>query len=196
MRATFRPIAAAAALAVIAPLAACSQGEERGGAAPAGNPSQQTLAAAIADAPSLSTISDALSEAGLAGVFDGPGSYTILAPNDQAFEALGSTGEAITEPGRRAELVGILRGHILPGHLTPDAIRDAIAQKKGPVTMRTLADGTVTFASADGKAITVSSGDGTRATIQGDAIVASNGVVLPIDGLVKTPPEAPAATAQ
>lgn len=189
---TVRPLVAAAALAVLAPLAGCSQGEEGNAAAPGAKASGRTLAAAIADAPSLSTISSALSEAGLSGVFDGPGSYTILAPSDEAFAALGSTGEALTTPGRRAELVAIIRGHILPGHLTPEAIREAIGQKKGPVTMRTLADGAVTFASADGKAITVSAEGGPRATVAGDAIVASNGVVLPIDSLVKTPAAAPA----
>lgn len=184
-------LAAAAALSLIAPLAGCSPagdddaaGEQAGGEAVG-----RTLAAAIADAPELSTIARALTEAGLADVFDGPGSYTVLAPNDAAFQALGSGNEAITEPARRAELVAILRGHILPGHLTPDAIRQAIEAKKGPVTMRTLDDRMVTFA-ADGKKITVSDGAGAKATVSDNTIVATNGVVLPVDAMIKQPPAA------
>lgn len=184
-----RPLAAATALALLVPLAACGQADGEAGTATtkSAEAGSKTLAEALADAPGLTTISGALSEAGLADVFDGPGSYTILAPDDDAFGALGSQGESLTDPGRRAELVAILRGHILPGHLTPDAIRQAIEQKNGPVTMRNLADGTVTF-TADGETITVTNGDNGRATIDGDAMVASNGVVLPISGLIKAPP--------
>lgn len=185
-----RPIAAAAALAVLAPLAACSGGEstpEATGAAEGNG----TLAAAISGAPELSTVSGALAEAGLANVFDGPGSYTILAPDDDAFAGLGEDGKALTSEEHRAELVAVLRGHILPGHLTPEAIRKAIADKKGPVTMTTLDDEQVTF-SADGDAITVTGADGPKATIDGKALVASNGVVLPVDGFVKRAAPVPA----
>lgn len=183
---TFKPFAAAAALALLGPLAGCSQAEtvsEAGESEPNG-----TLAAAIGGAPELTTVSGALSEAGLAEVFDGPGSYTLLAPEDGAFAP---AGKALSGEENRAALVAVLRGHILPGHLTPDAIRKAIADKKGPVTMTTLDDGEVTFA-AQGDTITVSGSDGSKATIDGEALIASNGVVLPLDGLVKKTPTPPA----
>ena len=186
-----RSLAAAAALAVLAPLAACSDRDTPAGETAAGEEADRTLAAAIGDAPGLTTVSSALSEAGLASVFDGPGSYTVLAPDDDAFAKLGDRGKTLSEAEHRAELVALLRGHILPGHLTPKAIRQAIADKKGPVTMTTLADGEVTFAAA-GDAITVTGEDGAKATIEGEALVASNGVVLPLDGLVKKAEPAPA----
>ncbi|MGX7951881.1 fasciclin domain-containing protein [Tsuneonella sp. HG249] len=187
-----RRLTAAALLAAVVPLAACGEKaattEETANATDAGD---QTLAAAIGEAPGLTTIAGALSEAGLASVFDGPGSYTVLAPDDDAFAKLGEGREALTAPARRAELVAILRGHVLPGHLTPAAIKKAIADKKGPVTMTTLADAEVTF-SAAGDAITVTAADGSKATINGEPVVASNGVVLPLDGLIKQVPSAPA----
>ena len=186
----FRPLVAAAALALLAGCGAEEKGADE--VAASSNDTDRTLAAAIGDAPGLTTISGALSEAGLASVFDGPGSYTILAPDDDAFAKLGDKGKTLSEAEHRAELVAILRGHILPGHLTPDAIKKAIATKKGPVTMTTLADSTVTFASS-GDTITVSGEDGAKATINGEALVASNGVVLPLDGLVKTAEPAPAS---
>lgn len=179
-----RYFATIAAAAMLVPLGACSDSET---AAPAttSEAGNGTLAAALGSAPGLTTVSTALSDAGLGDVFDGPGSYTLLAPDDDAFAKLGDDGKTLTEPEHRAELVALLRGHILPGHLTPDAIRKAIAEKKGPVTMRTLADSTVTFG-ADGDTITATGADGAKARIDGEALIATNGVVLPIDGLVKS----------
>ena len=190
----FKPIAAAAALALIAPLGACSGGDTAAEQAGGEDAANRTLAAAISGDSDLSTVSGALSEAGLGDVFDGPGSYTILAPDDDAFDALGEGGKTLTAEDHKAELVAVLRGHILPGHLTPDAILKAIADKKGPVTMRTLDDEQVTF-SAQGKTITVTGANDAKATIDGDALVASNGVVLPVNGFVKRAPEAAATPA-
>lgn len=188
-----KPIAAAAALAVLSPLAACSQSDAPAAADGAAEPSaNRTLAATIGGASDLTTLSGALTEAGLADVFDGPGSYTILAPEDGAFGSLEGGPEAMADDARRAELVAVLRGHILPGHLTPDAIRKAIDDRKGPVTMTTLDDGEVTF-SKSGNAITVTRAGGAKATIEGQALVASNGVVLKVDQLLKRPGGSPSA---
>lgn len=186
-----RPFAAAAALAVLPALGACTNEDPAAEVTSDGDAARRTLAAAIGGAPGLTTVSGALSEAGLADVFDGPGSYTVLAPDDDAFAKLGPNGEALTSADHRAELVAVLRGHILPGHLTPDAIRKAIADTGGPVSMRTLDDGMVTF-TAQGNTIAVSSSDGSKAIVDGAAIVASNGVVLPLDGLVKSVTPGPA----
>jgi uncharacterized surface protein with fasciclin (FAS1) repeats len=186
-------LGALAAMTALMPLGACSN---ENNATPAGKTTveagNRTLAATIGEAPGLTTVSTALTEAGLGDVFDGPGSYTVLAPDDDAFSKLGEEGKTITEPAHRAELVALLRGHILPGHLTPDAIRKAIGEKKGPVTMRTLGDGMVTFG-IEGDAITATGADGTKARIDGSALVASNGVVLPLDGVVKSPKSATAS---
>lgn len=179
------------AVAVLAMLGACSDEDAATPAATTATtpPANQTLATAISGAPGLTTVSTALTEAGLGDVFDGPGSYTVLAPDDDAFAKLGDDGKALTQPDHRAELVALLRGHILPGHLTPEAIRKAIEEKKGAVAMRTLAGDVVTF-SAEGDAIVATGADGSKARIDGTALVASNGVVLPLDGVVKSPQSA------
>jgi len=187
---TMKPVVAALALAALVPLGACSQGETTTTASGEAENANKTLAAAIGGAPGLTTVSGALSEAGLADVFDGPGSYTVLAPDDDAFGKLGDKAATLTDEQHRAQLVAVLRGHILPGNVTPDAIKKAIAAKKGPVTMTTLADGTVTF-SESGNDIAVAGSDGSKAIIDGAAITASNGVVLPIDGLIKKADPAP-----
>ncbi len=184
--------ALALALVAVVPLGACSKVEDEEATAEDENV-DRTLAVAISQAPDLSTVSSALSDAGLAGVFDGPGSYTILAPNDAAFSKLGASVDELTADENRALLVAVLRDHILPGHVTPETIRDSVQQNGGPVGMRTLGDGKVTF-SVDGKTIAVAGADGRKAQIDGPAQVANNGVVIPLDSLLKTPQ--PVAAAQ
>lgn len=191
--APFRIVAGALALCALVPLGACKQDAPKDAArsdakaAPAG-----TLASSLAGAKNLSTVSSAFSDAGLATVFDGPGSYTLLAPEDEAFGKLDLKSGDLKSPELRPVLVAMLRDHILPGAITPDAIRAAIKARGGPVKMRTLGDGVVTF-SVSGDDIVAEGANGMRAEIEEPAMTASNGVVLPIDGLLKTPqPVAPA----
>lgn len=182
-----------ASLALAVPLAGC--GSEKAGETPAAAGRAETdgtIASTLADAANLTTVSSAIGDAGLTGVFDGPGSYTLLAPDDEAFAKLGGGAQGLTTPERRAELVAVLRGHILPGHLSTEAIGKAIDAKKGPVTITTLGESTVEFARS-GDGFTVTGADGSVARIAGQPMVASNGVVLPLDGLIKKPEPAAAA---
>lgn len=184
---TAKMLAAATLIGLMVPLAACSGngGETSDKASPAlADKTTRTLASVIAGQSELSQVSDAMAEAGLAGVFDGPGSYTVLVPENSAFEALGEAGETLTDAAHRPELVAVLRDHILPGALTAKAIETAIAENNGSVEMRTMGGSTVTFTREDGK-IVVTGADGSRATLDGQAIVASNGVAMPISGLLK-----------
>jgi uncharacterized surface protein with fasciclin (FAS1) repeats len=181
----FRSAAAALALVALVPLGACSKVDDNDAGQDTGKV-DRTLASAIAGAPELSHVASALSDAGLAGVFDGPGSYTVLAPDDDAFAKLGEREDELTSDEEKPVLVAVLRDHILPGHLTVDAIRKAIENKGGPVEMRTLGEGTVKFSLA-GDAIAVAGDDGMHAKIDGTPLAASNGVVIPIDGLLKAP---------
>ena len=181
-----RTAIAAVSLAALVPLGACSK-VENGTAAEADNEAvDRTLAAVIADSPDLTSVSRAMSDAGLAGVFDGPGSYTVLAPDDDAFAKLGDGGKELTSDEGKPILVAVLRDHILPGHMTPKAIRDAIAQQDGSVEVTTLGDGAVTF-TLDDDNLVVQGEDRTRARVDGTAQAASNGVVIPIDGVLKKP---------
>ena len=142
-----------------------------------------TLAAVLGEMEQSETIRQAVEDAGLASLMDGSGVYTLLAPRDSAFEALGESGEGLMSEEQRPLLVGLLREHILPGHVTPEAIETAIDQQNGKVEMTTLGGGTVTF-SRDGNAILVSDSGGKSARVAGTAIAASNGTVIPIDGVL------------
>ncbi|MGH6786241.1 MAG: fasciclin domain-containing protein [Novosphingobium sp.] len=173
------------ALALLLALSACGQDAAAPDQADAAKPGDKALAAAIADSGELKTLSGALASTGLAAVFDGKASYTVLAPTDGAFAALGDKGKALGEPEQKPALAAVLRDHIVPGTLTPEDIAKAIEASGGkPVKMRTVGEGTVSFAK-DGEAITVTAADGSTARIEGAAIAANNGVALPISGVLK-----------
>lgn len=154
--------------------------------------SNETLASVVSEAGDLSVVSGVLGDAGLAQVFDGAAAYTLLAPQDAAFEALGEAGEELRAPEQRAALVAILRDHIVPGYLTPEDIGNAIEQADdGSVEMRTMGDHTLTF-TASGDTITATAEDGSSAKFVGAPLRASNGVAIPLDAVllkVATAPE-------
>jgi uncharacterized surface protein with fasciclin (FAS1) repeats len=151
----------------------------------------ETLAALIMEADSLSTVAGVIGEAGLAQVFDGAASYTLLAPQDSAFEALGEAGEELRSAEERPAMVAILRDHIVPGYLTPQDIANAVdAADDGTVEMRTMGGHVVTF-TGEGEAITVTAEDGATARLAGEALLGSNGVAIPLDGVLRKVGETP-----
>jgi uncharacterized surface protein with fasciclin (FAS1) repeats len=153
--------------------------------------SDETLASVVEDADGLSTVSGVLGDAGLEQVFDGAAAYTLFAPQDAAFDALGEAGEELRTAEQRAAMVAILRDHIVPGYLTPDDIANAIEMADdGSVEMRTMGDRTLTF-TGERDAITVTAEDGASARFAGDALRASNGVAIPLDGLLRKVGETP-----
>ncbi len=177
-----RPLLGAMAAAAL--LAACSEETGDDGDATA-DVSSDTLASMVADADGMSVAANAMSDAGLAPVFDGAAAYTVLVPQDSAFEALGEAGEDLRTAEQRPAMVAILRDHIVPGYLTPEDIANAIEQDDdGSVEMKTMGDHTLTF-TQEGETITVSSEDGSTAQFAGEPLRASNGVAIPLDGVLK-----------
>ncbi len=143
--------------------------------------SGDSLAEVIGDDPSVSLVSSLLDSTGIKGALQGEASYTLLAPTDAAVEALGDEAVAtLKSESGGAIAAAILRGHMIPGALTPDAIKTAIADNGGQVTMRTFGSGHVTFA-MDGETITVASDSGVTGRLTGSSINASNGALMPVD---------------
>ncbi|QNE06035.1 fasciclin domain-containing protein [Croceicoccus marinus] len=170
-------------LALAGSMAACS--DEPQAETPQDEVGNETLAAAMAGSDDVSSMSKALQETGLAQVFDGSAAYTVLAPSNDALAAL-EEEQALNDEEHRALLAAVLREHVLPGALTPEDIENAIEVQNGAVSIQTMGDGTMRFA-MDGEQLTVTDQNGRSANISGDAILASNGVVIPIDGVLKTP---------
>ena len=176
----------AIAAAALIPLGACSdkarKADEEKSATAA--PSGDTLAEAMSKQDSLSTLTGALRDTGLSQVFDNAGSYTIFAPTNDAFAKLGEPAKALRQPDQRAVLTAVLRDHIVPGYLTPDDIGTAIDAEGGQVKVKTMGDHQLTF-TRDGQGYRVAAEDGSSAMLAGDAVTASNGVAIPVDGVLK-----------
>ena len=95
----------------------------------------------------------------------------------------GEAGQTLRSPEERPAMVAVLRDLIVPGYLTPADIAKAVAaDDDGEVVMRTMAGHTLTFTSAD-DTITATGEDGATARFAGDALLATNGVAIPVDGL-------------
>ncbi len=183
-------VLAALALAIVLP--SCSDTGTTAEQA-AAEPSDESLAALVSQSEELSVVSATLKDAGLSQVFDGVAAYTLLAPRDAAFDSLGEAGETLRSPEQRPAMVAVLRDHIVPGYLTPEDITRAVgAATDGKVAMRTMGGHTLTF-SKSGDAITATGEDGKSVRLTGDALLARNGVAIPVDGLAIDISEAAAA---
>lgn len=180
-------LAAAGALS-LALLSGCQDAPE---AQPdrAATDTNQTLAAAMSEAPGLSVTTGILRDAGLIEVFDGMGSYTILAPEDDAFGRLDeATRQTLSDPESRALATAVLRNHIVPGYLSPEDIANAIRSGNGEsVEMATVGDSTITF-TLDGEEVTATLPDGESAVLSAVPTLATNGVVVPVDHVMGAMP--------
>ena len=187
-------VLAAVSLVLLVPLAACGSKAEDKPSAAAATSANGTLAAAVGGAPGLTTVATALKSTGLSSVFDGSAPYTLLAPDDDAFGALGEAGKTLQSPENGAALAEILRDHILPGYLTVADIEAALKTAGGkPVTMKTMGGKSVSFV-REGEALVVSTPDGARAKVDGAAVSANNGVVIPLDAVLRKLPGSAGAT--
>ncbi|GFM28356.1 fasciclin domain-containing protein [Novosphingobium sp. PY1] len=168
--------------------AACSGGtpEDTGtGAAELATPETESLPALLDDADGLQTVAEAIKETGISGIFEGKGSYTLLAPEDAAFAALGDSAKELTGSEDHAALAALLKDHLIPGYLTPQDISAAIdASKDGEVSMPTVSGEELIF-TRKGNAISVSAPDGSEATFDGEALAGGSSIAIPLTGILK-----------
>lgn len=152
--------------------------------APSGD---RNLMAALDGAGDLERAHGLVVAAGLNEALSGVGPYTLFAPSNAAIEALGrERADALTGETMRPQAAALLRAHIVPGTLTRRDLLAAVQAAGGqPVRMRTMAGPMLTFTRED-ETVIVASDDGARARLTGEETVASNGVVQPIDGLLRT----------
>jgi transforming growth factor-beta-induced protein len=119
-------------------------------------------------AGSFGTLLAAVKAAGLDKTLMGEGPFTVFAPTDEAFAALGSTVQDLLKPENKDKLVSILTYHVVPGRVYADEVvklKDA----------KTVNGQSVKIKAYDGK---VKIGD---ASVVNTDIEASNGVIHVID---------------
>lgn len=174
-----RTVLTAIAAGLALSLSACGSGPGSGDES-AAEPSNATLTAMIAKQDDLSTLSALMAETGLMHAFDTQAPYTIFAPNDAAFAAL---GEEFAGNDARAAQVALMRNHIVPGYLSLADIAAATAQKGGPVEMQSMGATPLIF-SSDGDKVTVQSGAGEPRDLPAEPYLAANGVIYPIEAVL------------
>ena len=79
---------------------------------------EESIVAVAQATPDLSTLVEALTAAELVATLEEPGPYTVFAPTNAAFEALGGTLNTLLKPANQGELAEILTYHVVPGELT------------------------------------------------------------------------------
>ena len=124
--------------------------------------------------PNFSTLTAALSAAGLVDTLKGPGPFTVFAPTNAAFDALpAGTLETLLLPENKDTLVSILTYHVVPGAVTSDQI---LGKRMNVATVQ---GGTVHIDGMGGKygaSVRVNNANVTSADI-----LATNGVIHVID---------------
>lgn len=134
----------------------------------------------VATAGGFTKLAAALQSASLVSALKGDGPFTVFAPTDAAFDALGSgapTGDA---------LATVLQYHVLSGIVGPLALKDNGAAV-------TLAKSPLLFSVTGGAKII--DGTSTAANITITNVVASNGIIHVIDKVITPPTNDIVATA-
>jgi uncharacterized surface protein with fasciclin (FAS1) repeats len=135
-------------------------------------PQPGNIVEVAAEAGSFTTLIAAVEAAGLAGVLQGDGPFTVFAPTDEAFAQLpAGTVEALLND--IPTLTAILTYHVVPGRVTSaDLVNSGGAQ---PATVQ----GQTLTIEVNGGTVTV---DG--ATVVAADVMASNGVIHVIDAVI------------
>ena len=177
----------AGAAAVSLAITGCDQGGDgnaAGNTAASGNAGKAGNKTIAASLDQNSRFFQATKAAGLDATLNGSEPYTVLVPDDAAFNKLPpGTTEDLMKQESRAELTALLTYHILPGVVLAEDIGKAIDNAKGKAVLATMGGGTVT-ATREGGNIVLTDSAGTKATVTAADQKHSNGVVHRIDAVL------------
>ena len=96
-----------------------------GGDMGADDTSGKNLAENATAVPQMSTLTTALTAAGLADKATSGGPYTVFAPTNEAFDALPAGAlDGLLKPENKAKLAGILTYHVVPGSVMAADLKD------------------------------------------------------------------------
>jgi uncharacterized surface protein with fasciclin (FAS1) repeats len=133
---------------------------------------------------SLSTLVAAVKAADLATMLSEPGTYTVFAPNNAAFDKLpAGTVETLLKAENKEKLKGILTYHVVPSKVDASTLIAAINDSNGKYVITTANGGELT-ASLKGDSVILTDASGNQSTVIATDVDASNGVVHIIDTVV------------
>ncbi|CCQ63211.1 fasciclin domain-containing protein [Crocosphaera watsonii] len=118
----------------------------------------------------------AVKAAGLVDVLSGEGKFTVFAPTDEAFAALGEdTLKDLLKPENKDKLAAVLKYHVVPGVVKSTDLQE------GKVKVETV-EGSKVKIKLEGSEVTVNDANVVKADI-----MTSNGVIHVIDKVILPP---------
>ena len=127
------------------------------------------------------TLVAAVKAAGLVETLSGPGPFTVLAPTNEAFDALpAGTVETLLKPENKDTLTKILTCHVIPAKALSTDIISMVEADGGKHVVDTVGGCKLTLEAKDGK-VTVTDENGTVANVTIADVIQSNGVIHVID---------------
>lgn len=131
--------------------------------------SNQTIASIVTSTPAFSTLSQAVTKAGLGATLNGNGEFTVFAPNNAAFEASGITNATLASLTAE-QTKDILLYHTLASKVASSAV------PAGPNAKVTTAQGDAVYVTKDARGVFVNGWKVNQADI-----MATNGVIHAIE---------------
>ena len=126
-------------------------------------PTPKTIAETAAANPQLTTLTKLLQDACLTDTLQGAGPYAVFAPTDEAFKAV-LTATMAGLAGDKARLKAVLTYHVVPGSLTPTALKNGPVKTVQGSDMALYKSGT--FLTADEAVVTAPDVRATNGVIQ------------------------------
>tara|TARA_R110002167_G_scaffold26492_5_gene91237 strand:- start:3354 stop:3968 length:615 start_codon:yes stop_codon:yes gene_type:complete len=141
-----------------------------------------TIVTNAAKASNLTTLVAAVQAADLAETLNGPGPYTVFAPDNAAFakvpaETLGS----LMAPAGKDDLTKVLTYHVVPGRLTAADIAAQATANGGTATLTTVQGEELKVSSGPNNTWVITDAKGGTSTITQADVAQSNGMVHVID---------------
>ena len=164
-------------------LAACNSGGGTNQTAEAKEAAgDSTIAASLGG--DTSTFQELAKAAGLDTTLEGPGPYTVLVPNNDAFTKLPAGAlDTLRKPESRPQLTKVLTAHILSGAVLAEDIGKAIDAGGGKTQLMSVGGDQLT-ATKDGDRIVITDASGAKSVVSTADGKHSNGVVHVVDGVL------------
>lgn len=141
-----------------------------------------TIVANASKAPNLTTLVSAIQSAGLAERLQGPGPFTVFAPDNAAFDKIpAAMREGWMQPAQKAELTKILTYHVVPGRLTAADLAAEAQKGGGTATLTTVQGEKLMAKDMGGGKWEITDAKGGKAMITQADVAQSNGMVHVID---------------
>jgi uncharacterized surface protein with fasciclin (FAS1) repeats len=132
------------------------------------------------------TLVAAVKAAGLVETLQGPGPFTVFAPDNRAFDKLpDGTVPTLLKPENKGKLTGILTYHVVPGRLSAEDLWKMVDDNGGSAELKT-ANGQMLWIKRVGdKHLAVWDAKGHAGRITISNVMQSNGVIHVIDNVVQ-----------